>query len=161
MPIFQQFWKPKNMLVLSDKYKLLLFTERPFLSSLLPTRCQLHQHFTCPFFIVQLLSNYSLALQFFWWKKIGPKAAREMLMKLTTGVNFINILCIAFMRADPKSAKIQSRKASVFFVLFESVHVKAACKMLMKLPTRSTSTTFGWWRPRKANQWLKNSASAT
>jgi len=31
-------------------------------------------------------------LDIFWPKKIGPKAAPEVLMKQTTGVNFNNIL---------------------------------------------------------------------
>jgi len=41
----------------------------------------------------------------------GPtciKAASEMLMILTPGVNFINILRAAFTSADPKSARTQS-----------------------------------------------------
>jgi len=35
----------------------------------------------------------------------SQKAAHNMLMKLTPGVNFINILQTAFTLADPKSAK--------------------------------------------------------
>ncbi len=33
------------------------------------------------------------------------KVAYKMLMKLTPGVNFINVLCTAFTCADPKSVK--------------------------------------------------------
>jgi hypothetical protein len=31
-------------------------------------------------------------------------APHKMLMKFTSGLNFINVLCTAFTRADPKSA---------------------------------------------------------
>ncbi len=34
------------------------------------------------------------------------KAARKMLMKLTSGVNFINVLHKACMQVDPKSANM-------------------------------------------------------
>jgi len=34
-----------------------------------------------------------------------PKAAHKTLVKLATGVNFINILQAAFTHADPKSKK--------------------------------------------------------
>jgi hypothetical protein len=36
----------------------------------------------------------------------GAKAAHRTLMKLTQGVNFINVLCKAFTLLDPKSAKL-------------------------------------------------------
>jgi len=47
-------------------------------------------------------SNNSLALYFaiFWQKNIGAKAAREMLVKMTTCVNFINVLKAAFVSGD-------------------------------------------------------------
>jgi hypothetical protein len=54
-----------------------------------------------------------------------------MLMKLTPGVNFINILQAAFMRAGPESAK-KTDNLNVFFAHSGSTHVKAACRMLMK-----------------------------
>ncbi len=47
------------------------------------------------------------------------------------GVNFINILNAAFARTDSESAK-KTEDFTVFFVLFGSAWVKAACKMLMK-----------------------------
>jgi hypothetical protein len=36
-------------------------------------------------------SSYSLALLCFCQKNFGPKVASKMLVKLTTGVNFINV----------------------------------------------------------------------
>jgi len=48
------------------------------------------------------------------------------------GVNFINILRAAFTHTDPKSAK-KTVKLSVFFMLFGSVHSKAASGTLMIL----------------------------
>jgi len=53
-------------------------------------------------------------------------------MKLSPGVNFINILLAAFMHQDPKSAK-KADNLPVFFALLGSVRVKSAHKMLVKL----------------------------
>jgi len=44
----------------------------------------------------KLFSSYSLALYLFWQNNMGAKAARKMLVKLTKGVNFTNILWAAF-----------------------------------------------------------------
>ncbi len=55
-----------------------------------------------------------------------------MLVKLTTGLNFINILSTTFTRADPKSIK-KTVKLSIFITLSGSMSVKAAHKMLVKL----------------------------
>jgi len=44
------------------------------------------------------------------------KAVRKMLVKLTRGVNFINILLKAFMFVGPKSAE-KTDKLTVFFAL--------------------------------------------
>ncbi len=53
-------------------------------------------------------------------------------MKLTAGVNFINVLPAAFRLADPESAK-QIDNLTVFFALSGSARVKAARRTLMKL----------------------------
>jgi len=47
-------------------------------------------------------------------------------------VNFINVLCTAFMSADPKSVKIQS-SCQYLFALLGSTCLKALSKILMKL----------------------------
>ena len=62
----------------------------------------------------------------------------KMLVKLTPGVDSVNILCAAFTQADPKSAK-KTDSLTVFFVLMGSVCVKALRKMLVK-------STPGWLR---------------
>jgi len=54
------------------------------------------------------------------------------LVKLSSGVNFINALRATFTHADPKSAK-KTVKLSVVFTLLGSAHVKAAHRTLMKL----------------------------
>jgi len=60
--------------------------------------CQVHRHFTRAFFVrkcfAQLFSTYILALFFL------AKAAHKILMKLTIGVNFIDILYAAFAPVD-------------------------------------------------------------
>ncbi len=61
--------------------------------------------------------------------------------RLTSGVNFANILRAAFTSADPKRAKKYSHTVSLF-VLLVSVHIKAECKMLMKLTTGGTPSGF-------------------
>jgi len=54
-----------------------------------------------------------------------------MLMKLTPGVDFINILPAAFKRSDPKRAKRQSSHKCLF-ALLGSLRAKAAHKILVK-----------------------------
>jgi len=51
------------------------------------------------------------------------------------GSIFTNVLRKAFMHADLKNSK-QTDFLKVFFVLFESAHVKAAYKMLVKSTPR-------------------------
>ncbi len=52
-------------------------------------------------------------------------------MKLSPGVNFINVLLTAFAFEDPKSTK-NTDNLNGFFALSGSAGVKAACRMLMK-----------------------------
>ena len=54
---------------------------------------------------------------------------------VTPGFNFTIILRAAFTRADPKSAKRQSTQA--VFGALESASVKAACKYVDEIDTRS------------------------
>ncbi len=61
-------------------------------------------------------------------RHLYKKFVREMLMKLTPGVDFTNILCAAFRHTDPKSAK-KTDSLTVFFALLGS-----ALKMLVILP---------------------------
>ncbi len=56
-----------------------------------------------------------------------------MLMNLTPGLNFINILGTAFTLADPESVKRYLYDLAVLFTLLRSTSVKAEHKMLMKL----------------------------
>jgi len=62
----------------------------------------------------------------------APMLLMIMLMKLTPGVNFTNIIWAAFTHADPQSAK-KTVKLSVFFALSGSAHAKAGRKTMMKL----------------------------
>jgi len=55
-----------------------------------------------------------------------------MLVKLTAGVNFINVLQPAFIGEDPELQK-KTVKLSVFFVHLGSSLSKASRKMLVKL----------------------------
>jgi len=64
-----------------------------------------------------------------------------MLMNLTAGVNFINILQAAFTSADPPKAK-NTVKLSVFFALLGSSPVKDVSKMLTNQLQVSISSTF-------------------
>ena len=50
-----------------------------------------------------------------------------MIIKITPGVNFTNILLTAFTRTDPKSAKKDSQVKQLFVAL-GSACVKAVCK---------------------------------
>ena len=55
-----------------------------------------------------------------------------MLMKLTPGFNFINVLHAVFMRSDLESIKIQLHHQNIF-TLLGSAHLKAAGRTMMKL----------------------------
>jgi len=67
-------------------------------------------------------------------RSVGAKAAQRTLMKLTTGLNFINVLHTAFTLIAPKSVRIQS-SCQYLFTLLGSTIVKAIVKSrtLMKL----------------------------
>jgi len=63
-----------------------------------------------------------------------------MLVKLSPGVNFINVLQAAFACADPKSVK-KTVKLSIFFALLGSAREKAIRRTLTKLtPGRGVRT---------------------
>jgi hypothetical protein len=67
------------------------------------------------------------------------KASHEILVTLTLGVNFINVLQTAFAPADSESAK-KTDNLTVVFVLLRSALEKPALKNLMKLaPGRSNT----------------------
>ncbi len=62
-------------------------------------RCQYHQHFTRAFFykiLATKITKLNCSLCNFWRQNIGTKAVYKMWMKLTTVVNFINILLTNF-----------------------------------------------------------------
>jgi len=54
-----------------------------------------------------------------------------MIVKLTPGIDFTNILYKAFTIADPKSTK-KIDGLAVFIALLGFAHLKAGCKMLVK-----------------------------
>jgi len=63
-------------------------------------------------------------------------------MKLTQGLNFINVLRTAFTCVDPESVRIQSNP-QYLFTLLGSTCAKAARKMLMKsTPERWTALIY-------------------
>jgi len=62
----------------------------------------------------------------------NEKSALKMLVKLTPGVHFINVLQAAFTCTDSKSIK-GTVKLSIFFTLLGSAIVKAARRLLAKL----------------------------
>jgi hypothetical protein len=71
---------------------------------------------------MQLFSNYSLAFVIFLLNIIGgAKAGSKMLMKLTPGVNFINILCVCFSYDSAFLPKEKLRQALLFK---KNAHVK-------------------------------------
>ena len=104
------------------------------------SRCQFHQRFYVQIFRTNVgsaaFSSYVLAFE----KNLYEKCAKTMLMKLTVGLNFVNILHIAFMCSNPKSVKY-TKDLTVFFTLLGSTSIKALCKLLVKL----TLDTFGFF----------------
>jgi len=73
----------------------------------------------------------------------------NMLMKLTYWVNFISILRAVFTPTDRKSTKKIDN--SVFFALWGSAQVKAACRTLMKLTPYSSSEKIKSFLRRRKN----------
>jgi len=83
-------------------------------------RCQFHQNYTHAFFVQMLFRRIFLVTckQKKLLKQCSyVKRARFTLMKLTAGVNFMNVLQAAFVHKDPKSAK-RTGKLTVFFCAF-------------------------------------------
>jgi hypothetical protein len=93
-----------------------------------PLQCQCHQHYII--FRANVIFSMYMSLEKTTF--IRKKIVYKMLMKLTTGDNFFNVLWATFMHADLKSTK-KTVKFLIFFVLLGSAHAKAAHKMLMKL----------------------------
>ncbi len=71
---------------------------------------------------------------------MSPLIILSSLVRGHPGINFTNILCVAFMCADPKSAKIHTGNLCCF-ALLESAHVKADCKLIVDIDP---------WAPRPA-----------
>ncbi len=96
--------------------------------TLLNPRCQFHQCFLRTFFVRNIHFG-----SFFY-----EKNAQKMLMKLTpkitlvSGVDFINVLCAAFMLVDRESTK-QLCWLDCLFLHSGSSRIKAACRTLMNL----------------------------
>ena len=71
--------------------------------------------------------------------------SRKMMIKLTSGLNFINVLRADFTHADPKSAK-KTVKSSSFFALSGSASIKAARRMLVKLTPENEQNCRQTWK---------------
>jgi len=114
----------------SNKRWLLTFSSFSSSALVFFTRCQFHPHFMSKFFIwkfvqIQILSREKLLKRLSY-----EKFVRIMLMKLTPGLYFTNILWAAFMCVDPKSA-IKTDGLTVFFAFWGSECIKATCKILV------------------------------
>ncbi len=77
---------------------------------------------------MQLSHQYFLTLS----GSASVKAVRKTLVKLTPGLNFINILPTAFMPVALKSVRVQSSR-QYLFKLLGPTSTKAVRKMFMKL----------------------------
>jgi len=66
---------------------------------------QFHQHFMWEFFVRKCFGQLHVTKEKLPKRLLYKKSAHKMLMKLTPGLNFINILCTAFTLADPESVK--------------------------------------------------------
>ncbi len=76
--------------------------------------------------------TYGLTVFFALLGSVCSKVVLRMLMKLTPGVDFTNILRVAFMSTDPKSAN-KTDSLTAFLCFLESACIKATLKMLVKL----------------------------
>ncbi len=85
------------------------------------------------YFGAKKLQSQTFQLCNFWHQNIGKKSSWKMLMKLTPGIDFINVQWAAFMCTDSESAK----KTVKFFALSGFALAKAACRSFMKLTPRN------------------------
>ncbi len=131
--ISDRHWRSPHArkLQLAEGYK----RHRPHSSE--STWFQFHQHFTPAFLYQSSLRRFSLIAVIFWCKKIGPKTAHKMLIKLSPCINFINIYtCLfvskCFVQIFPNCSNFWCKK----------IGAKTAHKMLMKLSLVSITSTF-------------------
>ncbi len=76
----------------------------------------------------------------------GAKAARGTLMKLTPGVNFINILFATFSYESVLLQLFSSYRQFAFVIFWcKNIDAKAAHKMLMKLTTEYIENCHDCW----------------
>ncbi len=92
------------------------------------TRCQFHQCFLHSFYACRAQKRKKDCEVVNLFTLLGTRRV----MKLTTGVNFINVFCAAFTHMDPKSVKWYWQLEWVLTLLW-SVRVKDALWTLMKL----------------------------
>ena len=93
------------------------------------TCCQFHQRYTYKFFV---RTSFSLVTFWLCQKNSYEKFACLMLMRLTPGFNFINVLRTTFMLVDPESVK-NTVSHQYLFTLLGSTYAKAVRRTLMKL----------------------------
>ncbi len=119
-------------------FKELILVEQP--RWVLPKDSEMRKsiHWITPTFYVEILLSQKrkktlmTSLSFCSFEIFSNKAAHNMLVKLTSGLNFINVLLTAFTHSDPKSIK-KTIKLSIIFTLLGCRSVEAARKMLEKL----------------------------
>ncbi len=113
------------------------------------TWAQFHQHFTCPFFTDILLpkksQSWTVIRENVWNSLSYEKHECKMLMKLTPGVDFINVLHTAFTLVDPKSIKRYWRLDWVL-TLSGSTSSKDVRRMLIKVTPGE----------RERERWMRN-----
>jgi len=93
-------------------------------------RCQFNQHFMSNVLYENVMQSFSLHVVNvcnFSLKEYFRKNARKMLVKLTTGVNFINVKHTNF--------SYELRFSSYVLALSKNLYEKFARKMLVKLTT--------------------------
>ncbi len=84
--------------------------------------------FAPAFFQQKIVKSYRKV----WRNTLEQKAAHKMLLRLTPGLDFINVLRTAFALVDPKSVRTQS-SLQYHFTLLGSTSVKAVRRKLLKL----------------------------
>jgi len=91
------------------------------------------------------------------WQNPAKNISATTAASFASGANFTNILCEAFISADPKSIKIQSSHRYLF-VLLGSALVKAAHKTLLKLTPAVVNSSGELIRKRRSQPFIALSA---
>jgi len=105
------------MIFLKDIYEMFLFLKKKF-SKITDTQCRLleeqHDHISASASYQSQSTYFLLQHSSKFYQESWGNFRRRVATQIRPGVNFINVLQAAFIRADPESAKKDSQAVNLF-----------------------------------------------